>query len=101
MNATSSVQVMTRTWRRMGWSVRMFKGDRAILAQEDRVGDAGLAEAPGAQYAAIAPAARPPLRRRIVAAVGQPVVQTQLEPAPDDVRLAQHQQRRVHAEPGA
>jgi hypothetical protein len=55
----------------------MRKGDRAILAQEQRVGDAGLAESTRAQQAAITAPARRPILDRIVTAVGQAVIEPQ------------------------
>ena len=46
-------------------------------------------------------AARPSVGRRIVAAVRQAVVEAEREPAPDDVRLGQRDERRVDAKPRA
>ena len=85
----------------MGWPLRIRTESRAILAQEHGVGDAGFAEALGAQHAAVARAAGPSVGAGIVAAVRQAVVEAELQPAPDDVGLAERDERRVHAKPGA
>src|SRR2546428_1862737 len=74
---------------------------RAILAQDQRVGNAGFAKALGAQHAAVARAARPACGRRIVAAVREAVVESELEAAANDVGLAECDERRVHAKPRA
>ena len=49
----------------------------AILAQEQRIGDAGLREASRPKYTAVAAAARLGIGARIVAAAGQPVVEAE------------------------
>ena len=75
---TRSAPVMPTTWRRMGWPLRMRTRVRAILAQEQRVGDAGFTESLGPQDAAVARAAGPPVRRRVVATVREAVVEPKL-----------------------
>ena len=65
-------------WRRSGLRAEKSHGIRAILAQEQRVGDARFGEASGAQHAAVAAPARAPVGRRIVAAVRQSVIKAEL-----------------------
>src|SRR5260221_12089999 len=72
--------------------------ERTSSDQARRVWCARFGEAPGAKNAAVAPAAGGAVRRRIVAAVGEPIVQTELETAPDDVGLGERHERCVHAE---
>src|SRR5262245_56934593 len=61
------------------------------------IGYANLGEAGCSQDTAVTAAARS-RRCRIVAAVGQAVVESELEPAPDDLRLGHHLQRGVNTE---
>src|SRR2546426_7266772 len=70
----------------------------AILAQEQRIGDARFLESLRAKHAAVAACARTAAGRRIVATVREPVVETELDAAADDVRFAERDERRVHAE---
>src|SRR5262245_56040366 len=79
----------------------MRKGDRAILAQEQRVGDTSFAESTRPQQAAIAAPARRAVLDRIVTAVGQAVVDAECEAAPDDVGLTEVDKWRLHAKPSA
>jgi len=79
----------------MGCELRSFK-DPEILAQDQRSGHTGFTEASGAQHTAVAaPAGRPP-GARIVAAGRQPVIQTQLDTAPDDLGFRHRDARGVH-----
>ena len=73
----------------------------AILAQEQRVGDAGFRETAGAEYATIAGLARRSVGQRVVATVRQPIVQPQLQAAADDLGLGEIDQRRMDAERAA
>ena len=68
----------TTIWRRRGCVDEEAHGIGAILAQEQRVGRAGFAEAFGAQRATVAAAARATVGRRVVAAVRQAVVEAEL-----------------------
>src|SRR4029077_2990076 len=82
-------------------SLEDLQGVRAILAQEQGVGDARFTETPGAKDTTVARAARSSILQRSVAAVREPVVEAELGSAADDVGLAERDQGRVHAEPRA
>ena len=68
---------------------------------QDWIERAGLAEAFRAQQAAVASPARAPVRGRVVAAVGEPVVEPQLETRADDLGLRHVNERREDAQPRA
>src|SRR5262245_15365487 len=68
---------------------------------ERRILEARLLETARAQAAAVAAPAGGAVGPRIVAAVRQPVVQTERCPATDDLRLREAQERREHAQPPA
>src|SRR5471032_810762 len=72
-----------------------------ILVQDQRIDRAGFTKSLGSQHTTVAPSARTPVGGRVVAAVRQAVVETQLEAAADDVGLAERDQRRLHAKGGA
>src|SRR5207247_10906247 len=92
-------------WR--GWpvaeSAELSESARyaAILTQELRIGDAGVAEAVRAEHAAVAVPAGPAVGQRIVAARRQTVLQPERDPLTDDLGLAHRDERRVHVEPAA
>src|SRR5260221_5712285 len=73
-------------------------GEPARLAQVQRIGCARFGESSGAKDAAVTSAAGGAIGRRIVATVRQPIVQTELETASDDVGLGERHERCVHAE---
>ena len=64
-----------------------------------RVGEAGLSEAPGPETATVAPAARPSVGRRVVAAMREAVVEPQSVPPANDLGLCHRDERGVDAEP--
>src|SRR5262245_42246414 len=66
-----------------------------------RISQAGFLEAARAQYATVAPAARPAGRQRIVATVRQPVVEAERRATADDLCLRHRYQRRLDAEAAA
>src|SRR5438270_7578741 len=72
-----------------------------ILADEERIGDAGFQKSLRPKNAAITSAARPSARAGIVAAVRERVIEPELDAAADDVSLGHRDERRVHTKPGA
>src|SRR5258708_6615897 len=64
----------------------------------DRIGQPCLGEALAPQLATVAAAARPPLVVRRIATARQGVIDAQLDPFLDDLRLGQGDQRRMNVE---
>src|SRR5882672_2339352 len=75
-----------------------MRTDPAILAQDQRIEDACVLEPLRAKHAAVTASARTSAVRRIVTTVREPVVETELDAAADDVRFAEGDERRVHTE---
>src|SRR5262249_2538753 len=68
----------------------------ASLAEEERGEHPRLPESPRTKDAAVADPAGAPVRRWVVAAVGQAVVEAERDTPAHDVRLGHRDERRVH-----
>ena len=73
---------------------RRCSRDASSVSGRQRIGDPGLGEPSRAKPAAVARAARPSVGARVVAAVRQAVVDTELQTEPDDAGLGQVLERR-------
>src|SRR5438132_754601 len=93
---TSSRPIAMASWR---WRERDQK-DRIFLtlSAEYGVGHTGLGESGRTKCATVTAPAWAPLRIRVIAAVGEPVVESQRPPFSDDVGLGEHLKRRVNPE---
>ena len=81
--------------------VRVIKAVFSHGCLNQRVGNACFLKALGAQDTAVALSARRAMRERIVATVGQAVIEAQRQTAADDLRLRQRDQRSTNVKAAA
>src|SRR5262245_15160970 len=90
-----SSRVAKKNCSRIGRATgRGYSRTRLTCRVQERIPCPGLSKSPSTQEAAVTPATWLAFRAGVVAAVGQPVVQTQLEPDPDDAGFGQMLQGR-------
>src|SRR5688572_2657213 len=101
-SGTTNRRIARTSCRRSG---RAAKRPRTVFTlscgPRCRIEGTGLRESGGAKDTAIAAPAGASIRRRVVAAVRQPVVEPEREPAPDDLGLGELLQRRMNPESAA